>query len=175
MREILQQCDELRQKLLGETEQMMIERVMMRDIASARSRELFMKRDEEFRRIERWYESQKTAVDELFTAMISECEADLKKHDAAIKLLSAEGLARKDEGAAKPKSKPAAESAARSELQSFVSELEAKLDRLAYRDAEASANAAPAETAHMTTETAVRPAAPATVRQAVTTRRSAFR
>ncbi|MFT3987122.1 hypothetical protein [Aestuariivirga sp.] len=88
MRDILKQYEELRGRLADENEQLMIERVMMRDVASARARELHVKRDEELRRVERWAEAQKTAISEIFGAMITECETDAQKHEVSIRRFS---------------------------------------------------------------------------------------
>ena len=91
MRDILKQYEELRGRLADENEQLMIERVMMRDVASARARELHVKRDEELRRIERWAENQKATISEVFAAMIAECESDAQKHEHAIKRYTIDG------------------------------------------------------------------------------------
>ena len=93
MRDILKLGEELRTRLIEETEVMLAERVMMRDLTQARGRELVAKREEELRRIAYWAESQKAVVNDVFSTMISENEIDREKHEAAIQRLSGENAA----------------------------------------------------------------------------------
>lgn len=90
MREILKLGDELRTRMIEETEVMLVERTTMRDVTQTRGRELIAKRDEELRRIDYWAESQKAIVTDVFAAMIAENDADRQKHEAAIRRLSGE-------------------------------------------------------------------------------------
>ena len=71
---------ELRARIVEESDIMLAERAMMRDILEARGRELQVKRDDELRRIDRWADGQKEIVRDVFTAMIAENEADEQKH-----------------------------------------------------------------------------------------------
>jgi hypothetical protein len=91
MREILKLGEELRSRMIEETEIMLAERALMHDIAETRGRELLTKREEELRRIERWTESQKAVVADVFSAMIAENEVDKQKHESAIRRLNGEG------------------------------------------------------------------------------------
>lgn len=87
MRDLIRLGDELRARIVEESDVMLAERTMMRDILEARGRELLAKRDEELRRIDRWADSQKEIVRDVFAAMVAENEADKQKHEAAIKRL----------------------------------------------------------------------------------------
>ena len=90
MREIIKMNEQLHVRMLEEVELMLSERTMLRDVAAARGRELQLKRDEEIRRIERWAQSQKEVVKEVFTAMLIENELDIEKHETAIHRLNGE-------------------------------------------------------------------------------------
>ena len=90
MRDLLKLGDELRTRMIEETEVMLVERTTMRDVTQTRSRELMAKREEELRRIDYWAESQKAIVSDVFTAMIAENDADRQKHEVAIRRLSGE-------------------------------------------------------------------------------------
>lgn len=87
MRDLIKLGDELRARIVEESDVMLTERTMMRDILETRGRELHTKRDEELRRIDRWADSQREIVRDVFAAMIAENEADKQKHEAAIKRL----------------------------------------------------------------------------------------
>lgn len=87
MRDLIKLGDELRARIVEESDVMLTERTMMRDILETRGRELLAKRDEELRRIDRWADSQREIVRDVFAAMISENESDKQKHEAAIKRL----------------------------------------------------------------------------------------
>ena len=87
MREIIKMGEQFQSRLLEEVETMVAERTMLRDVVVARGRELQSKRDEELRRIERWAQSQKEVVKEVFTAMLAENDLDIEKHEIAIQRL----------------------------------------------------------------------------------------
>ncbi len=93
MRELIKLGDELRARIVEESDIMLAERAMMRDILEARGRELQGKRDDELRRIDRWADGQKEIVRDVFTAMIAENEADKQKHESAIKRLLGDSAA----------------------------------------------------------------------------------
>lgn len=88
MREVLRLGEQLANKLAEETSAMLAERAMLRDIASTRSRELAVKRDEELDRIDSWAEQQKKLVREVFSTMAAESELDMQKHEEAIRRLN---------------------------------------------------------------------------------------
>jgi hypothetical protein len=87
MRDLIKLGDELRARIVEESDVMLAERTMMRDILETRGRELLAKRDEEVRRIDRWADSQKEIVRDVFAAMVAENDADKQKHESAIKRL----------------------------------------------------------------------------------------
>jgi hypothetical protein len=93
MQEIIKLGEELKARVVRETDVMIAERCLLRDIVENRGRELQRKCEEELRRIEGWAEGQKQVVREVFHAMISENEADKLKHEAAIARLYGESLA----------------------------------------------------------------------------------
>jgi hypothetical protein len=93
MRELIKLGDELRARIVEESDIMLAERAMMRDILETRGRELQVKRDDELRRIDRWADGQKEIVRDVFTAMIAENEADKQKHESAIKRLLGDSAA----------------------------------------------------------------------------------
>jgi hypothetical protein len=93
MRELIKLGDELRARIVEESDVMLAERAMMRDILETRGRELQVKRDDELRRIDRWAEGQREIVRDVFAAMLAENEADKQKHEAAIKRLLGDSTA----------------------------------------------------------------------------------
>jgi hypothetical protein len=90
MQDIIKMGEELHARVVRETDSMIAERSMMRDIVESRGRELIAKRDEELHRIDAWAKSQKDIVRDVFTAMISENDADKAKHEVALKRLMGE-------------------------------------------------------------------------------------
>jgi hypothetical protein len=90
MREILKLGEDLMNSVVQATEVMLAERKMLLEIVESRTTELQHKRDEELRRIERWAESQKEVVKEVFSAMLAETEIDKHKHELAIRRLKGE-------------------------------------------------------------------------------------
>ncbi len=87
MREIIRMGEQLQSRMLEEVETMLAERTMLRDVVIARGRELQSKRDEEIRRIDRWAQSQKEVVKEVFSALLAENDLDIEKHEIAIQHL----------------------------------------------------------------------------------------
>ncbi len=73
--------EELLAKLRHETDLLMSDRLMTRDVLAARIKELGEKRDEELSRVEQWAQQQKTLIDEIFSALVSETEADLQRNE----------------------------------------------------------------------------------------------
>jgi len=101
MRDLLKLGEELRTRMIEETEVMLVERTTMRDVTQTRARELMAKREEELRRIDYWAESQKAIVSDVFTAMIAENDADRQKHEVAIRRLGGEPAPPTDNGGVK--------------------------------------------------------------------------
>ncbi len=95
MREIIKMGEQLQSRMLEEVETMLAERTMLRDVVVARGRELQAKRDEEIRRIDRWAQSQKEIVKEVFQALLAENDLDIEKHEIAIHRLDNEAPAAK--------------------------------------------------------------------------------
>jgi hypothetical protein len=90
MREILKLGEDLMNSMVQATEVMLAERKMLLEIVESRAVELQHKRDDELKRIDRWAESQKEVVKEVFSAMLEENELDKHKHESAIRRLKGE-------------------------------------------------------------------------------------
>jgi hypothetical protein len=78
---IVNLSEDLLTKLRQETDILLSDRLMTRDVLEARTKELAHKRDEELRRIEKWATQQKELVNEIFAALISETEADRQRNE----------------------------------------------------------------------------------------------
>lgn len=76
MFDIVKLSEDLRTKLQHETDLLMSDRLMTRDVLEARAAEIAAKRDNELRRVDQWASQQKALVSELFTAILSEIDAD---------------------------------------------------------------------------------------------------
>jgi DNA-binding protein H-NS len=98
MLDVVSISEELFTKLRHETDLLMSDRLMTRDVLAARIQELGQKRDEELSRVDQWASQQKTLINEIFSALISETEAD--------RLRNEQNLA-KMKGEAPPPAKPA--------------------------------------------------------------------
>lgn len=72
---------ELMTKLQQETDLVMSDRLLTRDVLEARLAELARKRDEEMTRVEQWANQQKKLITEIFSAMIAEHEADRLRNE----------------------------------------------------------------------------------------------
>ena len=92
MQEIIKLGEELKARVVRETDAMIAERCLLRDIVENRGRELQRRCEEELRRIESWAEGQKQVVREVFQAMIAENDSDKLKHEAAIARLYGESM-----------------------------------------------------------------------------------
>lgn len=84
MLDIVKLSETLQTRLQHETDLLMSDRLMTRDIIDARSKELLGKRDEEIRRIDQWASQQKSLVAEVFGAMLAELEADRARNESNI-------------------------------------------------------------------------------------------
>lgn len=78
---IVNLSEDLLTKLRQETDILLSDRLMTRDVLEARSNELQHKRDEELRRVDKWATEQKTLITEIFAALISETEADRQRNE----------------------------------------------------------------------------------------------
>jgi hypothetical protein len=81
MLDVVNLSQELMTKLRQETELVMSDRLLTRDVLDTRIKELAKKRDEELVRVERWADQQKALIAEIFSAMIAENEADRQRNE----------------------------------------------------------------------------------------------
>ena len=81
MYNVVTMSQELHTKLQQETELVLSDRLLTRDVLEARLAELAKKRDEELIRIDQWASQQKKLVNEIFSAMIAEHEADRQRNE----------------------------------------------------------------------------------------------
>lgn len=100
MLDIVKLSEDLKTKLQHETDLLMSDRLMTRDVLEARTRELNSKRDDELRRVDQWATQQKALITEIFSALISEIDADRQRNDANIARMKGEAV---PEAPAKPK------------------------------------------------------------------------
>ncbi len=100
MLDIVKLSEELKTKLQHETDILMSDRLMTRDVLEARTRELNAKRDDELRRVDQWATQQKALITEIFSALISEIDADRQRNETNIARMKGETL---PEAPAKPK------------------------------------------------------------------------
>lgn len=82
MLDIVKLSEDLQARLQHESDLLMSDRLMTRDVLEARAGELAAKRDEELQRIDQWASQQKALVKEIFSAMIGEIEADRQRNEA---------------------------------------------------------------------------------------------
>ena len=90
MLDIVKLSEELRTKLQHETDLLMSDRLMTRDVLEARVKELVQKREDELRRVDQWATQQKSLIKEIFSALLSEIEADQQRNDANIARMKGE-------------------------------------------------------------------------------------
>ena len=81
MYNVVTMSQELMTKLQQETDLVMSDRLLTRDVLEARLAELARKRDEEMTRVEQWANQQKKLITEIFSAMIAEHEADRLRNE----------------------------------------------------------------------------------------------
>jgi hypothetical protein len=90
MLDIVKLSEDLRTKLQHETDLLMSDRLMTRDVLEARAKELAQKREEELQRVEDWANKQKALVKEIFSALLSEIEADRQRNEANLARMKGE-------------------------------------------------------------------------------------
>ena len=90
MLDIVKLSEDLSSKLRQETDILMSDRLMTKDVLEARAKELDHKRDEELRRVEQWAGQQKSLINEIFSALLSETEADRKRNEANLARMQGE-------------------------------------------------------------------------------------
>jgi hypothetical protein len=90
MQNIIKMSENLHSKLQQETDILMSDRLMTRDVLEARSEELASKRDDELRRVDQWATQQKALITEIFSALLGEIESDRQRNDQAIARIKGE-------------------------------------------------------------------------------------
>jgi hypothetical protein len=106
MHDIVKNSGDLFGRLQKEFETLVADRMTARDILDARRKEIAKMRDDELRRLEQFYQQQKSMVAGIFQALLSEVDADLSKNDEQLKHLTGEAQA-----AAKPRAVHTAQAA----------------------------------------------------------------
>ena len=81
MLDVVTLSQELMTKLRQETDLVMSDRLLTRDVLDARIKELAKKRDDEMARVDKWANQQKALINEVFSALIAENEADRKRNE----------------------------------------------------------------------------------------------
>ncbi len=81
MLDIVKLSEDLRSKLQQETDILMSDRLMTREVLENRARELENKCNEELRRADEWATQQKALISEIFSALLSEIEADRRRNE----------------------------------------------------------------------------------------------
>ena len=81
MLDVVTLSQELMTKLRQETDLVMSDRLLTRDVLDARIKELAKRRDEEMARVDKWASQQKALINEVFSALIAENEADRKRNE----------------------------------------------------------------------------------------------
>lgn len=81
MFDVVNLSQELMTKLRQETDLVMSDRLLTRDVLENRIKELAKRRDEELTRVEQWAAQQKALIAEIFAAMIAENEADRQRNE----------------------------------------------------------------------------------------------
>ena len=87
---IVNLSEDLLTRLRQETDILLSDRLMTRDVLEARCNELNHKRDEELRRVDKWATEQKALITEIFAALISETEADRQRNEGNLARMKAE-------------------------------------------------------------------------------------
>ncbi len=87
---IVNLSEDLLTKLRQETDILLSDRLMTRDVLEARANELAQKRDDELRRIEKWATQQKELISEIFAALMAETEADRQRNENNLTRMKAE-------------------------------------------------------------------------------------
>lgn len=90
MLDIVKLTEELRSKLQNETDELINDRLTTKDLLKARARELAERRDAELTRIDQWARQQRKVMEEIFSALIQETEADARSNDDSLQRLIGE-------------------------------------------------------------------------------------
>ena len=90
MLDIVKLSEELRAKLQHETDVLMSDRLMTKEVLEARAKELAHKRDDELRRVDLWAGQQKNLISEIFSALIAEIEADRQRNESNLSRMKGE-------------------------------------------------------------------------------------
>ena len=90
MLDIVKLSEELRAKLQHETDVLMSDRLMTKEVLEARAKELAHKRDDELRRVDQWASQQKALISEIFTALLAEIEADRLRNETNLARMKGE-------------------------------------------------------------------------------------
>ena len=109
MLDIVKLSEDLRSKLQHETDLLMADRLMTRDVLEARSKELAQKREEELRRVDLWATQQKALIKEIFSALLGEIDADLQRNESNLARMKGELSSKESAPPAKVRQLKAAE------------------------------------------------------------------
>ncbi len=90
MHDLVKYSEALSLKLQKEYEALVNDRETTRDVLESRRSELAKMRDDELRRLEQFFQQQKAMVSGIFSALLSEVEADLAKNADNLKHLTGE-------------------------------------------------------------------------------------
>lgn len=90
MLDIVKLSEDLRAKLQHETDMLMSDRLMTKDVLESRARELVSKRDDELRRVDIWASQQKALISEIFSALLTEIEADRARNEENLRRMKGE-------------------------------------------------------------------------------------
>ena len=90
MLDIVKLSEELRAKLQHETDVLMSDRLMTKEVLEARAKELAHKREDELRRVDQWAIQQKSLISEIFSALIAEIEADRQRNESNLSRMKGE-------------------------------------------------------------------------------------
>lgn len=93
MLDIVKLSEDLRSKLQQETDILMSDRLMTREVLENRARELESKCGDELRRVDEWATQQKALISEIFSALLSEIEADRRRNEANLAHMRGDGPA----------------------------------------------------------------------------------
>ncbi len=90
MHDLVKYSEAFSLKLQKEYESLVTDRETTRDILESRRSELAKMRDDELRRLDQFYQQQKSMVSGIFSALLGEVDADLTKNADGLKRLTGE-------------------------------------------------------------------------------------
>ena len=102
MLDVVTLSQELMTKLRQETDLVMSDRLLTRDVLDARIKELNKTRDDELNRVDRWADQQKSLISEIFSALIAETEADRRRNEENLSHMKGEAAPVRAAAPAKP-------------------------------------------------------------------------